>query len=644
MNSNIKFKNNLINILKNEKRIWNGLEIDQIQLLRLLEKYDDKIISLLFQDEKLKNEFFLKIDNIYIFKYEDFKFYIEEHKPLDNSYTELKNRIGLGIRKKFIKDSNDIVLNFPFKDCILEGGQTSEEGFDKYYEYFEKNLKEEELNKVPELIGKIEEVHVNTRKKNSYNIKGYQQKESKRKEIFFNEILAKDEVDRLLDYKAFVNWKKYDKYGEHKITELRRNENGKIKENLIIKGNNLLVLHSLKKEFSAKVNMIYIDPPFNTGNDTFSYNDKFSRSTWLTFMKNRLEIARELLTEDGNIFIHLDINHSHYLKVLCDEIFGEKNFVEEIIWAYGSPSGGRAAGAKPVNIHDYILHYAKNYSQRKQKKTYVPYSDKYIKDWFKYKDDDGRLYQKRQRKNSEGETVWQKQYLDTSVGVPLSTVWTDIKQVYADPRAYKENQKQYTELEKEFSGGQKPEALIKRILEMCTDEGDLILDYHLGTGTTAVAAHKMKRQYIGIEQLDYIDKFIVKRLRNSILGDLKGISKEVNWIDGGDFIYTELAKNNELAKEKILNCENDTDLCKLLEELYEKYFLNYNFRLKEFKEKIIKDSKFTSLKLEDKKIIFLEMLDLNQMYINRDDMEDSRYKIDKNDIALTNMFYRGSDI
>src|SRR5699024_7746371 len=203
------------------------------------------------------------------------------------------------------------------------------------------------------------------------------------------------------------------------------------RDNLILKGNNLVALHSLKKRYAGKVKLIYIDPPYNTGNDSFKYNDKFTRSTWLTFMKNRLEIARDLLSEDGNIFIHIDNNQVHYLKALLDSIFGEDNFVEEIIWSYGSASGGRSASAKPVNIHDYILHYAKNYNSRKANKIFTPYSEKYIKDWFKYDDGDGRLYQRRQRgRDKDGKSIWSKQYLDESKGVPLTTVWTDIRQVY----------------------------------------------------------------------------------------------------------------------------------------------------------------------------------------------------------------------
>ncbi|MCD7952661.1 MAG: hypothetical protein LUG14_07040 [Synergistaceae bacterium] len=187
-------------------------------------------------------------------------------------------------------------------------------------------------------------------------------------------------------------------------------------------------------------------------------------------MKNRLQLAKRLLTHDGNIFIHIDINQSHYLKVLCDEVFDEENFVEEIIWAYGSASGGRAATPKPVNIHDYILHYARNYSQRKQNRVYTPYSQKYIDDWFKFTDYDERRYQRRQRGHDDaGNAVWARQYLDESKGIPLTTVWNDIQQVYADPRAYKEGNKADVEVVKAFKGGQKPEALIARILEMSTN-------------------------------------------------------------------------------------------------------------------------------------------------------------------------------
>jgi len=183
--------------------------------------------------------------------------------------------------------------------------------------------------------------------------------DQKRDEIFWNEILAPDEISRLLDPKVFTNAKRIDAKGEHKFDGFRIDENGDIKDNLIIKGNNLLALHSLKKRFAGKVKLIYIDPPYNTRKeaDEFKYNDRFNHSTWLTFMKNRLEVARELLMEDGAIFISIDDNEQAYLKILCDEIFGRENFIASMPW---KGRGGRQDSLFVANIHEYILFFVKN--------------------------------------------------------------------------------------------------------------------------------------------------------------------------------------------------------------------------------------------------------------------------------------------
>jgi len=200
-----------------------------------------------------------------------------------------------------------VALAWPYKDCVLEGGQTKEE--------------------------------------------------EKRKEIFFNEVLAQDEINRLLDPKVLTNFTRYTAKGKEKVTDFRRDENGVIRENLIIKGNNLLALHTLKTQFREKVKLIYIDPPYNTGNDSFGYNDNFNHSTWLTFMKNRLEVARELLRKDGAIFISCDDNEQAYLKILCDEIFRSENFISQII----VQSNRRGQTYKEIaKTHEYLLVYAKS--------------------------------------------------------------------------------------------------------------------------------------------------------------------------------------------------------------------------------------------------------------------------------------------
>lgn len=544
---------------------------------------DPKLIKELLENEETKKKFFAEVNGFMVFDKTEFGWVINNRRFLPDSYTRYKNKIGLVNGKgDYIASSRDVELVFPYKDCILEGGQTKED--------------------------------------------------QKRAEIFYNETLAPDEVDRLLYPKVLTGAKRYNQQGvEENITDFSENDN------LIIKGNNLLAIASLLRRYEGRIRLIYIDPPFNTGSDSFNYNDRFSRSTWLTFMRNRLEIARRLLTRDGNIFIHIDVNQSHYLKVLADEVFGEGNFVEEIIWAYGSPSGGRAATPKPVNIHDYILHYSADYSRRKQNRVYVPYSQKYIDDWFKYTDENGRKYQRRQRgKDENGNATWEKQYLDESKGVPLSTVWTDILQVYADPRAYKEGNTADVEVIKEFSGGQKPEALIKRIIEMSTDEGDIVLDFHLGTGTTAAAAHKLNRKYIGIEQMQPQVDIILKRLSKVIAGETAGISKFVNWHGGGSFVYCELKKLNQNFVERIESAQADSELSGLFEYILKSGFISCKVEPKEIAESA-KD--FEELSIPDKKRFLMEILDKNQLYVNLCDVDDETFGVSENDRAFTKSFY-----
>lgn len=570
--------------------VTDNNELKKWVIIDRARNYDEELLDLLLSEKELKAHFFVEVKGTFVFKQEQFIQFLEQKNYLNNSYTQFKNKVGLTIDGKFLKQRNEVALVWPFKDCILEGGQSREE--------------------------------------------------DKREEIFFNEVLAQDEITQLLEPKVLTNAKRFNKEGEQTFDQFNRNEEGTITDNLIIKGNNLLALHSLKEEFAGKVKLIYIDPPFNTGNDSFKYNDRYNHSTWLSFMRNRLSISKDLMSKDGNIFIHIDINEIHYLKILCDEIFGRENFVEEIIWAYGSPSGGRAAGAKPVNIHDTILHYSKNYLNRKQNKIYTPYSEKYIEEWFKFYDetDNNRRYRRRMRgTNESGEAMWEKQYLDESKGMPLTTVWNDIKQVYADPRAYKENQAQYTELLKEFSGGQKPEALLKRIIEMTTDEYDLVLDFHLGTGTTMAASHKIKRQYIGIEQMDYIQTFTCNRLMKIIEGEQTGISKSVNWQGGGEFIYLELKKYNQAFIEQIEEAKTTDELLQIWEQMKEKSFLNYNVDIQKQEAHL---EEFKALSLAEQKQHLCELLDKNQLYVNLSSLEDEAFACSAEEKKVTTDFYQ----
>lgn len=605
----MKLYESLIAQLKKDPNLVNDNgEVKKWVVADRARNYNEDLLELLLNNEKLKATFFKDIKGTLVFNLDKFLLFIEQKNYLNDSYTSYRNKIGLTINGQFLNQRNEVELVWPYKDCVLEGGQTKEE--------------------------------------------------QKRPEIFFNQTLAQDEITQLLDPKVLTGYKPYGKFADKKLFHRNAELNEKrglpkdtITDNLVIKGNNLMALHSLKKEFAGKIKLIYIDPPFNTDNDSFNYNDSFSRSTWLTFMRNRLTVAKELLSDDGNIFIHIDINQNHHLKIVADEVFREENFVEEIIWAYGSPSGGRAATPKPVNIHDYILHYAKKYKERKQNRVYVPYTQKYIDDWFKYTDENGRRYRRRQRGVDEnGDAIWMKQYLDESNGVPLSTVWNDIQQVYADPRAYKAGNKADVEVIKEFSGGQKPERLIQRIIEMSTDANDIVLDFHLGTGTTASTAHKMNRQYIGVEQIDSQISFIQNRLSKVIKGDTAGISKSTGWnpknpsledsangrYERNNFIYLELKKYNQAFIELIEDAEDSKTLLQIWEDMKEKSFLNYNIDIKAQEANI---EEFKKLELSQQKQLLCELLDKNQLYVNVSDMDDSRFETTDEERKVTEAFY-----
>jgi DNA modification methylase len=288
--------------------------------------------------------------------------------------------------------------------------------------------------------------------------------------------------------------------------------NGTAWHNKLIFGDNLQAMKTLLQMKEAGelrnadgtlgVRLIYIDPPFATkrefsgSKNQGAYQDKIIGAAFLEFLRERLILLRELLATNGSIYVHLDWKKGHYAKVILDEILGEENFIEEIIWNYGSPSGGRSLGSKFVKSHDYILHYAKRNGEQIYNPIHLPYSEKYIHDWFKHTDKDGRRFQRRMRgRDAGGEIIWEKQYLDQSKGVPASTVWRDVQQVYADPRAYKEN----TTSELVGYPTQKPEALLQRIIKASSREGDLVLDAFAGSGTTCAVAEKLKRRWVAID-------------------------------------------------------------------------------------------------------------------------------------------------
>jgi adenine-specific DNA-methyltransferase len=630
----------LIQLLSEDDRLVSEGKLLKNKVIELALNMDAGLIKLLLKNESIKRHFFAEtcprvslagISGVLVFDKIKFQRFVSNKQFLPDSYTAFKNKIGLvNENNDYLSESREVVLAWPYKDCVLEGGQTKED--------------------------------------------------QKRDEIFWNETLAPDEIDRLLAPKVFTNFKRYDKNGEHVISGNQKHVpegfNRGIdfsKENLIIKGNNLLALHSLYKRFTGKVKLIYIDPPYNTGNDGFHYNDSFNHSTWLTFMKSRLKVAKELLKDDGVIFIQCDDNEQAYLKVLMDEVFGRENFVVNLIWRKRTGGG---SDSKHFSVeHEYLLTYCKNIKLLKIRK--VPS----IIENYSFKDDQGNYTKKplhnaglqdskglhydiecpdgtilkgkehqwvysesnfhekknanrivfNKKRNSNEWNIQYKLYMHESKGSPPTSILysvaksgdgtEEIKKIFNNIRIF---------------DTPKPEKLIKNIIEMTTQYGDLVLDYHLGSGTTAAVAHKMGRQYIGIEQMDYIETVTIERIKKVIAGEQGGISKSINWQGSGSFIYCELMEYNEAYIDRIRKAKTTKELLAVWKEMQEKAFISYNVDPKVVNANI---SEFESLSLDEQKRFLVELLDKNQLYVNYSEIDDEDYKVSDTDKKLNRMFY-----
>lgn len=401
--------------------------------------------------------------------------------------------------------------------------------------------------------------------------------------------IGKDDVQEPLEPRILIENPQYS-YGTVEETTL---PSGKPWHgNMLIHGDNLLALKSLVSMYAGEVKCIYIDPPYNTGNAFEHYDDMLEHSTWLNLMRSRLELLRELLANNGFIFVQIDNEEMAYLKVLLDEIFGRSNFVNDIIW---KRKGGSVNPRNKLNNNtDFILCYSK--SGNSELKPVFSLNDadtqKYIKERFTNTDENGRKFQlspiispsysptliyeykgyqppkngwslslqRMEQFDREGrlyfpsdktKRIRRKQFLDEYKGRPIGNLWTDIYVINS-----------MSSERMEFVG-QKPEPLIERILNLASDPGDLVLDSFLGSGTTAAVAHKMGRKYIGIELGNHAYTHCYPRLTKVADGeDQGGITKSQNWQGGGGFKFYELApsllKEDEFG-QMIINPEYNAD-------------------------------------------------------------------------------------
>ena len=628
-------------LLQQDERLVVDGKLLKNKIIELALQLDPVLIKMLLSHESIKKHFFQDVEGVMVFDKIKFQKFVSNKAFLPDSYTSFKNRIGLTDDDEFIKENKDVVLSWPYKDCVLEGGQSSAD--------------------------------------------------AKRNEVFWNETLAPDEIDRLLQPKVLNNFKRYTLKKVEDVSKLSANDN------FLFKGNNLLTLHTLKSVYSGNIKLIYIDPPYNTGKDSFGYNDSFNHSAWLTFMKNRLEISRELLSNEGVIFISIDVNEQAYLKILCDEIFGRANFVGEIIWETATDNNATQISVE----HEYVICYSKNkatqskwqiqsekaqsiqnkYEELKEiHKTNTEQIEKDLRNWirsikksneidisgvshYSYVDEKGVFYPGNSANTKPGGYNFDIIHPLTK-GVcnkpangyrwPETTFWDADKNGDvlwgADENSipkikkrldtatellkgyfYEDNRKSTKALTKMMGkkvfDNPKSINLLKKIIKFTTSKNDIILDYFAGSGSTAEAVMQVNREentnrrFILCEQMDYVVNVTAKRIQ-------KCLEKE-------NFIYSELTKLNQQYSELISNTTSIAELQQVWDKLKNEAFISWRVNIAKVDE-LLPTASIDSF--NDIKSLINETLDKNQLYVPLSEINDQDYLIQSDEKELNYQF------
>ena len=624
-----------------------------------LDHYDRNLMTALLANQQIHDQYTEKVADTEIFKLNQFLDVFEYKEFWEDSFTKYANRIGLTTDGRFISDSEDVVLDFPYKDTVLKASMSKEDA--------------------------DSEVGAN--------------------EPFLNETLSHSEISELFEPKVLVNAKRYDKDGEHKAAKFHD-------DNLVIKGNNLIALHSIKKKYAGKVKLIYLDPPYNTGSDSFKYNDRFSHATWLTFMKSRLEIAKILMANDGVIAIQMDDSEGPYLKVLADSIFGRDNelFTQYVLVRYANKTL-----KSDMDYHKQIeqIHYYKKNSniEIKPNKDKVPYdyskfcyeistigspvsslklgnkrvdifskgqvkfnkvtgnpnglkeiwasgtilngnsSGRFFRDYLdgRYKKDgygvtykvydigdDGNEYRFFTGPKKAGATKG-KYYQ----GVPLDVKNGKISQKFLPIPGFIDMAGSFgndrLEGGVELRNGKKPERLLQSIIKYFSNKNDYVMDFFAGSGSTLATAMKMDRKFIGVEQINDQVLKINERLNNVIDGDQTGISKDVNWQGGGSFVYAELMEKNMDYLKDLEKATTIDELSSVYQRM--KQGADYDFRVD--LNRYENDPERKTMSFEDQKKLLIKMLNKNQLYFNEDNIDDAdvRDLISDSDYQFNKSFY-----
>jgi adenine-specific DNA-methyltransferase len=622
----------LIQLLEQDPALIIEDKLNKALIIDRALKLDNALLKLLLSNPNIKKQFFADLDGVLVFDKIAFQRFVNSKMFLQDSYTQYKNKIGLSTdNENYLTDSREVVLVWPHKDCVLEGGQTKDD--------------------------------------------------AKRNEIFYNTTLAPDDIDTLTSAKVLTSWKRYDKDGESTPSKLTK------KDSLVIKGNNLLTLHSLKEIYRNQIKLIYIDPPYNpdTNSNTFAYNNSFNESTWLTFMKNRLEVAKQLLTIDGAIIIAIDENEFLELGIIIKEIF--KGYESHCITIIHNPRGVQGTNFSYTHEYAFFVFPAgkKIVGNRKIEEADIEWSN--LRNW-------GSESERKDAKNCFYPIIVNKETLEiiefgevcedsfnpTSIneiegntikiypidGKGIQRKWRYAKQsveeiknllrvrlktgVYDVELGKDFGQYKTVWVDNRYDANQYGTQIVNELVPNNTfkfpkslwnvydclysivgkDKNAIILDFFGGSGTTAHAVLELNkdggnRKFIICEQMEYVETVTVPRIKKVI---------ENNAI--GSFVYAELYKSNQQYIEDIEKAKNKNDLQIIWEQMQETAFLSYKVLPQKINNEI---KEFEALSFEDQQKFLIEVLDKNLLYVNKSEINDVTHKVSEYDKEMNQLFY-----
>jgi len=622
--------NDLTLLLEQDNRLVAEGKLLKNKIVELALALDPGLIKQLLKHDAIKKHFFVGVEGVLVFDKIKFQRFVSNKQFLPDSYTAFKNKIGLTASGEYLTESKEVVLSWPYKDCVLEGGQDKED--------------------------------------------------AKRNEVFWNETLAPDQIDRLLSPKALTSFKRYDKDGAHPVAELSLNDN------LIIKGNNLLVLHTLRKTYAGKVKLIYIDPPYNPDSkaNTFCYNNTFNRSTWLTFIQNRLAVAKDLMHKDGVLIVAIDENEQAHLGVLLKDMF--PNHAVHCITIVHNPRG--IQGTNFSYTHEYaffvIPQNKKTIGNRKIEEKDIQWRNLRDNGGESLRSDAKNCFYPMIVENGEvigfGDIVPVGEYPEAQAVTagkrhyiyPIDPEGIERKWRYARQsvesikhllRAKKTKAGYEIEIGKDFGtyrtvwidprydANEYGTKLVKSLVPNCEfdfpkslynvydclyavvaeDKDAIVLDFFGGSGTTAHAVlelnkeDKGNRKFILCEQMHYVETVTRERVRKVI--ENNGES---------NFVYCELNQANQLFLDQIQAATSSEELQAIWQVMQERAFLSYKLNPKIIDSNI---SEFERLAFVDQQRFLVEVLDKNLLYVPYSEIDDASYAVSEEDKKLNRQFF-----